>query len=475
MRLAVVAKTRPNLGKELIRAPYLETYCYELQRVAEGLEQRLAANMPPRYLKSIAGSIVFPAWVLGRWPEKQIIVAYYGDDLARDHSAKFRRLIESPFYRQVFPNSWQARRVGRQNEFRTRQGGGRRAVTVGGAATGLGADIIILDDILKAADAGSEVKRQEARDFIDKTLSSRLNSKKNGAIICIQQRLHQDDPTQHLLEKDTYRHISMRAIATKDTEYFLYGNAYWVQRKGEALAPKLEDLETLEQTKKEIGAAVFETQYQQDPSAGAESMVDLTKLHLEDGRPEEHRWLHIVQSWDTAVKDLPGSDYNVGMTFGWNGVRWYIIDVVRERLDYGNTKARVLQLRRKYNADVVLIEDSSNGTNIIRDLRKNGFTEVIAVRAKGEKSARCNRAVECLHNGMLGIFHEMPWFPVLRNEIIAFPNVRFDDQVDAISQFVKWRNARRDPNPEQNLKPFQPNRRHLAQREKLEREYGAII
>lgn len=459
-------------GKELAGADYVETLCFHLQELAEGRERRLLVTLPPRYLKSVVAAIVFPAWYLGLHPEKQVVVACYGDTLARDHSLLFRKLVQSKFYRETFPGVGGVERGGRLHEFRTSRNGGRRAVTLGGAVTGLGADLIVVDDLMKASDAGSEARRSEVREFFDGTLMSRLNDKRTGAVLAIQQRLHQDDLPAHLLEKGGYAHLNLPAIARENTVHNRYFNFVWERQKGEALCPEREDLETLRQSKHDMGAGLFETQYQQDPAAGGSSMIDVSKLTLIDGKPSEFRFLKVVQCWDTAVKDNPDCDYSVCATFGWDDERWLLIDVVRERLDFGNLKSRALQLRNAWGAEHIIVEDSANGTPLVQDLRAAGFYEFTTVKVKDDKAARFGPAAEWLQDGRVGILHQSSWFGDFRRELLAFPNGCFDDQVDAISLFVKKQRGRRAVDPQRAGLGFQLREEERRKRESLERRCG---
>ena len=97
----------------------------------------------------------------------------------------------------------------------------RKAVSLGGSVTGHGANILIIDDLMKAEDACSVTERQRVKEFCEQTLFSRLNDKQNGAIIAIQQRLHEDDLAGYLLAKGTFTHLELRAIAEEDEEHAL--------------------------------------------------------------------------------------------------------------------------------------------------------------------------------------------------------------------------------------------------------------
>jgi len=457
-------------GQKLFKADYLETLCWELQELWDGRTRRLVINMVPRNLKSIVASVVFPAWAIGRDPEKQVLVACYGDTLARDQSILFRKLTSSAFYRATFPGLRLRDRAGRLHEFRTDAGGGRRAVTLGGAVTGLGADLIVVDDLMKASDATSDARRREVREFFDQTLLSRLNDKKNGGVVAIQQRLHPDDLPAHLLEKDGYRHLNFPAVATEGCEYELYYGHSWRRAQGSVLCPGREDADTLDSIRREIGDRAFQAQYQQDPVAGGVSMVDAARLHLMPGSPDDYRFLKTVQTWDTAIKVDTDSDYSVCATFGWDGTRWVLADVLRERLEFGDLKLRALQLRWHWRAEDVIVEGAASGLALVQDMRRNAFYEFTALSVNEPKEARFAVAADWLHSGRIGILNECAWYPDLRREILDFPSGRHDDQVDAISLFVKKQRGRRAIDPEATRRSRARDTRDQRRRESFERQ-----
>jgi hypothetical protein len=148
-------------GEELSDAPYLEVMCFEFERVGRGLSTRLLLTMPPRHLKSFCCSVAFPAWMLGHNPDLKLLVASYGEELARDLASQFRDLVGTPFFRSAFPNFRLRNQATRLEEIRTEEQGYRRYVVPRGPATGLGADLIVVDDILKAGDARSPASREE--------------------------------------------------------------------------------------------------------------------------------------------------------------------------------------------------------------------------------------------------------------------------------------------------------------------------
>jgi hypothetical protein len=199
---------------------------------------------------------------------------------------------------------------------------------VGGSATGFGADIIIVDDCMKADEARSETSRASVKSWFDGTLASRLNDKHNGPIISIQQRLHEDDLPAFLLDKG-YDHLNLPAIAEREETFDLGRGRSYLRKAGELLDPTRESKETLEQLRRELGPAVFAAQYQQDPVAPDGNLLRWEWFQTYDEEFERGDFQKVVQSWDTGMSEAPTSDWSVCTTWGFRERKWHLLDVYR--------------------------------------------------------------------------------------------------------------------------------------------------
>src|SRR6185312_3337256 len=197
---------------------HLEVLAAKLEDVRCGRCKRLIVNVPPRHLKSLLISIAFPAFVLGKDPTKKILSVTYAQDLSDNLARRSRTLMTSGFYEALFDTRLSK---GREaiSDFETTDGGCRLSTSTGGVLTGRGADIIIIDDPLKADDALSELRRRSVNEWYDNTLRSRLNSQEDGAIIIVMQRLHADDLVAHVQQSETWDVLSFPAIAERDEIY----------------------------------------------------------------------------------------------------------------------------------------------------------------------------------------------------------------------------------------------------------------
>ena len=216
----------------------------------------------------------------------------------------------------------------------------------------------------------------------------------------------------------------------------MYNGLTWTRNNGDALAPEHENIAALDVIRRDIGSAAFRTKYQQDPASAGSAMLDFTKVSILEEPVKNIRLLKVVQAWDTAIKDGPNCDFSVGMTFGWDDKKWIILDVQRGRMNFSDLKARAKKVHKKWNPDLVIVEDSANGTAMVMDLKKEGM-HIKTLGVDGSKEERFAIAAEWLETGKLALLGNSDYFDELRRELVSFPEGRFDDQVDAISLFVR--------------------------------------
>jgi hypothetical protein len=216
---------------------HVEVMAAKLTAVYQGKIRRLIVNVPPRYLKSLLGSVAFPAWCLGREPGTQTLCVSYAQDLADKLARDCRRIMMCDWYQRAFPTRLSPQRQA-VPEFETTAQGCRLATSVGGVLTGRGADLIIIDDPLKPEEALSQSQRRAANDWFDHTLYSRLNDKRKGAIVLIMHRLHEDDLVGHVLAQEEWEIVRFPAIAEEDETFVMetvWGKRRFTRRPGEAL------------------------------------------------------------------------------------------------------------------------------------------------------------------------------------------------------------------------------------------------
>ncbi len=423
---------------EFIPNWHIQAMCHELEKVRHGRNRRLVITVPPRHLKSITTAVAFTCFILGHSPSRKIIVASYGLDLGRKHTADCRRILESRWYQALFQATRLAARGNTSDELKTTAGGGRKAVSTGGAVTGHGCDYLIIDDLLKAGDAWSEAELRNAQDFIDGSLLSRFDRPVDGRVVCIQQRLHEVDPAGYLLEKGVYKHLNLPAIAEVEVRFSIGRGQTRLRRVDEPLFPQLLPREELDRKRKEMGSASFNCQYQQNPIAPDGSALRWEWFGTYEDAPSRRAFQLIVQSWDTGMSADPRSDFSVCTTWGYMDRKWRLLGVFRDRLDYPHLKQKALSLADRWEADRVLIEDAASGKPLIQECHDTNPRIFQAIKPAADKEVRFNAACAPVEAGDVLLPKEAPWLPEFRRELQSFPRGRHDDQVDSFSQFLNW-------------------------------------
>jgi predicted phage terminase large subunit-like protein len=422
-------------------SPYIELIASKLEACRRGKIKRLIVNLPPRSLKSHCTSVAFPAWCLGHDPSVQIITVSYGQDLADKFARDCRTVIQSNWYQGLFRTRLAQRQA--VADFTTTEHGTRMATSVGGVLTGRGADIIIIDDPLKPDDALSATKRVSANEWYDNTLLSRLNSKCDGCIIIIMQRLHQDDLVGHVLEQDHWEVVSLAAVAEKDEEFLIetpFGRRAFVRKPGEALHPTREPLEILWMMRQSIGEYNFQSQYQQNPMPEGGAMVKRDWLRFYEFGEQPSEFSRIVQSWDSANKAGELNDFSVCTTWGVADRCYYLLDVFRQKLTFPDLKRAVLDQARRFDANTVVIEDKASGTQLIQELNCEIGMSLKAYKppAGTDKVMRLHAQTTAFENGFVFLPRTAPWLNDYVNELISFPGTKYDDQVDSTTQALDY-------------------------------------
>jgi predicted phage terminase large subunit-like protein len=419
---------------------HIELLAAKLEEVRHGTCKRLITNIPPRHLKSHTTSIAFPAWLLGHRAATQILCVSYAQDLSENLACHSRNLMSSAFYEALFDTRISAQRDA-VAEFETTEKGYRLSTSTSGGVTGRGADIIIIDDPLKADDALSETRRQSVNTWYDNTLRSRLNNQQTGAIIIVMQRLHADDLVAHVQEHESWEVLSFPALAERD-EVYSFATPYGcrrVRKAGDILQPTLLSPTTLEIQRRSMTEYNFVAQYQQDPQPAAGIIVKREWLRFYGPAEKPDRFDQIIQSWDTANKDTELSNYSVCTTWGRKDQHLYLLDVFRRRMEFPALKKNVLTLADGHRADIVLVEDKASGTSLIQELRAENFSKVQEAPAlDGDKVMRLRAQTAKIEGGFVLFPREASWLDAYILELVTFPNSKNDDQVDSTVYALAW-------------------------------------
>jgi predicted phage terminase large subunit-like protein len=432
---------------------HLDLLCECLTQVARGECRRLIINVPPRSMKSLLCTVFYPVW---RWctePQRRFMFVSYSDELSTDHSVFRRNVLSSPMYR----TSWGGVKFSKDQNLKTQYENTKRGVmfstSITGSATGKGCDELIVDDPLNVKKAFSDQERDATNRNFDATFRSRLNNPATGTIIIIMQRLHDLDLTGHLLaqEPGAWKHIKLAAQAEEE-ERWEYSGRVRVRNPGDLLWEERLSVNVLAALKIAMGSWAFAGQYQQNPAPLEGGIIKRDWIHyykelpITSGSgwgPSRSSWSSRgtwFQSWDCTFKDTCEADYVVGQVWLRLNSSYYLVDQVRERMDFVRTKQAIQQMTRKYpQATAKLIEDKANGPAVIASLRSE-IDGIIPVQPTDTKAGRLNAVSPLFEAGnvLLPELTMAPWVGDFVEELTRFPNAAHDDQVDACSQALLY-------------------------------------
>lgn len=402
----------------------------KLQRIIDGSLKRLMIFMPPRHGKSMTVTETFPSYFLGRFPKKRVIAVSYGDSLARRFGRKNRQKIEE-FGKDLFGVQLAADNASVQ-DWATDQGGGMLSVGIGAGITGHGADLLLMDDVIKnREEANSAHIRNKIYDEYQSSLSTRLHS--GGAMILIMTRWHEDDLAGRILaQEDGWEVLSLPAEAEEgDLLGRDPGQPLWAEGGFDA--------EWLDQTKKALGSQAFNSIHQQRPSAAAGNIIKREWIKYYRQLPP--KFDEMLISLDAAFKGNADSDYVVFTVWGKDHASKYLVDQIRDRMNFPSTVAAFRALVAKYpKAAVKLIEDKANGSAII-DYLKNEISGIIPITPRESKEARLAAVSPEFESG--SVFFPDPkiaaWIGESIEELVSFPNAKHDDFCDSVSMALqRW-------------------------------------
>jgi len=437
---AFVEKTFTTVvgGEEFHDNWHIHAMTHQLERVLRGEVTRLIINVPPRHLKSITVSVAFPAFMLGHRPSTKIICASYNEELAIKHSTDTRVVLQSAWYRKLFPGVIAPQSKLTETQLTTSQQGFRYATSVGGTLTGLGGNLIIIDDPQKPSEAVSESGRKAVKEWFNTTLLSRLNNKAKDTIILVMQRLHEDDLTGHLLAQGGWEHLVIPAIAPQDVHYRIGPAAHHLFPAGSELDPLREPASILEEIRRAMGSSAFSAQYLQEPLPAEGNLFHWQWFKFyEPGNIDPRTFNFIFQSWDVASSISPTANYSVCTTWGVLGDRYYLVDVQRMQCEFPDLTRHAVALEQRYQPDLILVEATGIGEAFYQEVRMRLAHRVLSTRPKQDKQCRAEAVTAVLEQGRVYVPRNARWLNEFRREVTAFPSGRYDDQVDSMVQFIR--------------------------------------
>lgn len=409
---------------------HLEEMAKALMKVESGEIDRLMILMPPRNGKSELASIRFPAWYLGRNPDKRWIGCSYGDRLALKFGRMTRELVESEIYQSIFPHTRIKYGQAEKKNWELTEGGGYIGSGVGGGMMGEGAHILGIDDPYKSRkEADSSTIRESVWEWYKGTAYHRLE--KGGAIILTMTPWRKDDIHGKLLEEmraggDQWTVIKFPAIATHEEIY---------RRINEALFPEKYPMDALLRIKRVIGSRNWNALYQQEPTIEEGNIFKREYWKYYKERPKIV--LKILFSWDTAFKKGEENDYSVCQAWLVGEAGYYLHDVWRDKVEYPELVKQAKNLYAKTRANEVLVEDKASGQSLIQTLQRETRMPIIPQPVNSDKVARANAVSPTIESGNVYIREGQKWTADFIDECADFPNGEHDDQVDSMTQALQ--------------------------------------
>jgi predicted phage terminase large subunit-like protein len=419
-------------GQTLAMNWHIEVLAELARQIVDRERRHLMVALPPRSLKSFIFSVCLPAYLLGRYPGMRIMCASYGAELARQHSVDCRKVMMAEMYALAFPET----KISKSTElyFETSANGSRRAVSAEGGVTGLGGDLVIGDDLVNANDANNVKLHQERKDWFFNSLVTRMNLANENIAVVIGQRFHIEDAMAKIARDFEMEVLAIPAIAQEDRKFDLGGGRSYTFKADEVLHEALLNREELKARRRAMGPA-FNAQYLQDPLPDGGGALDFSMHKRYEKLPEN---LLIFQSWDVA-RTPGGGDYTAGAKFGYADDKYYLIDIYRVQLDVTQVVRFIKHKMIADNPAWSIIETSDGSGDAVHRIltREHGFNNIERSSPTKSKEDRFYQIVPLIEAGDVLIPTSAAFLTVYRNEYVAFPNSEHDDQLDAVSQFLR--------------------------------------
>lgn len=427
-----------HMDPQTVQTAALDLLDENLLEVAEGRCRRLIWSMPPQEGKSERTSRRFPLWLLTRNPDLRIAIVSYEMGVARRWGRAIRNdIVEHPELGLTVRADTSAAHEWQLEGHR----GGVYSVGIGGALTGRPVDLLLIDDPLKGRkEADSPTFRNACKDFYTDTARTRLAP--GAPVVIIQTRWHEDDLSGWLLSGPSgheWRYINVPAQSEDDSDPLgRHPGEYLISARGRTS-------DDWEATKRDVGARTWAALYQGRPAPAEGGLFKrshwrwynaLRAVRREDGTMWVHGADEVIQSWDMTFKDTKASDFVIGQVWARFGAEVYLLDQVRDRLDFPATAQAVKAMSAKWpQSHAKLVEDKANGPAIIAQLRAT-VPGLIPITPKDSKYARASAVAPFVESGNVYLPDPAlaPWIDEYVQEHTSFPNSPHDDQVDATSQ-----------------------------------------
>jgi len=402
--------------------------------VIEGRKKRVIINIAPRFGKSEFASYLFPAYFLGKYPDKKIIMGTHTASLSEDYGRRIRNLVDSEEYHEIFPQTLVASDQKAAGKWSTSAGGQYYAAGVGGALAGRGADLFVIDDPHSEQDIkiNSRLAFDTAWTWFQTGPLQRLMP--GGGIIVVMTRWSLLDLTGRLIdyqiknpEAEPWEIVELPAILHENTP------------AEKSLWPEQWPLDLLKTTKASLDPKFWNAQYMQQPTSDAAAVISRKAWRIwpKDDPPKVDI---IMQTWDTAFEASTSADYSACTTWGvfyneeeGNKPQLILLDAFKDRMQFPELKAMAFKHYKEWEPDMLMVEKKASGAPLIYELRAMGIPVQEFTPSRGnDKIVRLNAVSDMFASGNV-------WAPGTRwareviEEVASFPNGEHDDYVDCVS------------------------------------------
>jgi len=427
------------------------TLIEQLQKVINGECKRLILQVPPRHGKSLLASQLLPAAYLLAHPDRYVGITSYSAELAEGFSRKAREYFKESG--GLINQNSQA-----VNAWGTEGGGGLWAAGVGGAVTGRSGHLLIIDDPVKnREDAESARMMDKLNDWYTSTLYTRLEPQV-GAIVVIQTRWSENDMIGQLLEnemnvsekgRENWTIVDLPALYEEEDDRPKLPEHCevvpdWREEIGEALCPQRYGQDDLERIREAVGSRDFASLYQQRPAPEGGNMFAPEWWQYYSWDTPMPDFQRVMLSVDATFTATSKSDYVVGAVIGQAGSQFYVLDLVREKLDVVGTMAMIARMYKRHQLNGCLIELAASGYAVHQMMAKK-VPGLIGVRPEKSKEARAAGIVPSVEAGNVYLPASAPWLDAFLNEFALFPASKNDDMVDAITMGLNYMMQRSAP------------------------------
>ena len=433
-----VGKHHRILGDLLMEIEQGREYEYDGKPAENTGKDRICVNMPPRHGKSQLVSIYFPAWFLGKNPDKKVLMVSHTTDLAVDFGRKVRNLISTDQYKEIFPDTQLAIDSKSAGRWNTSRGGEYFACGVGSALAGRGAHLLLVDDPHNEQDIinGNLDVFDKAYEWF--TFGARTRLMPGGRVAIIQTRWHLDDLTGRVTRDmtqnelaDKYEVVEFPAILeTEDPEK----PTNFIEKP---LWPEFFNLDALYRTKASMPLFQWNAQYQQTPTAEEAALVKREWWNeWEEEQPPTCEYL--IMSLDAAAEKHNRADYTAltvwGVFFNDEEDRYELIllNSIKQRMEFPELKQLSYEQYLEWEPDSFIVEKKGSGTPLYQELRRMGLVvqEYTPHRGSGDKMARLNSVADIIKSGLCWV-PQTRWAEEVVEEIAGFPFMSNDDLVDS--------------------------------------------